>query len=248
MAFYSIAAQLNTYYLTFSTAISNVYIPRVNTMVAANCSNWQLTELFTRIGRLQFLVLSLVVALLVVFGEAFITLWAGPDYVNAYQMSLLLIIPVTIPLIQNLGIEIQRAKNMHKFRSWVYMFIAMGNVLITIPLVKMWGGFGAAFGTAIALTIGNVLIMNWYYHYKVGLNIAYFSKQIIKIMPALIIPAVAGFLLMHFVDLVQIRFFVLSALAYIALFFVCLWYLGMNDYEHDLLAKPLMKLKSKFFK
>lgn len=65
VAVYSIAAQLNTYFLTFSTAISNVYIPRVNEMVARNCSNWELTELFARLGRLQFIVLALVIGLLI---------------------------------------------------------------------------------------------------------------------------------------------------------------------------------------
>ncbi len=248
VAVYSIAAQINIYYLTFSTAISNVYIPRINTMVAANCSNWQLTELFTRIGRLQFLVLAMVIAFLVIFGKAFISLWAGTDYVDAYHMALLLIIPVTIPLIQNLGIEIQRAKNMHKFRSWVYLCIAIGNVLISIPLVKAYGGLGAAIGTSIALVIGNVLIMNWYYHYKVGLNIGYFAKQILKVVPALIIPVIAGFLLMKYVDLMQIRYFVLSAVAYIVLFFTSLWFLGMNNYERELVLKPLLKIKAKFFK
>lgn len=248
VAIYSIAAQLNTYYLTFSTAISNVYIPRVNTMVAAKCNNWQLTELFTRIGRLQFLVLVVVMAFLIVFGKAFITLWAGPDYVSAYQMALLLILPVSIPLIQNLGIEIQRAKNMHRFRSWVYLFIALGNVLISIPLVNAFGGLGAAFGTAIALTLGNVLIMNWYYHNKVGLDIKYFSKQILKFTPALIVPTIAGYLLMKYVDLIQIRYFALSAMAYFSLFFLSLWFLGMNDYERNMVSKPINKIKNKFFK
>lgn len=37
-------------------------------------------------------------------------MWAGTNYSEAYPITLLLIVPVTIPLIQNLGIEIQRAK------------------------------------------------------------------------------------------------------------------------------------------
>ena len=190
----------------------------------------------------------MVIAFLVIFGKAFISLWAGSDYVDAYQMALLLLLPVTIPLIQNLGIEIQRAKNMHKFRSWVYLFIAIGNVLISIPLVKAYGGLGAALGTSIALVIGNILIMNWYYHYKVGLNIVYFTKQILKVLPALIFPAIAGYLLMKYVDLMQIKNFALSAVAYVSLFCVSLWFLGMNDYERELVLKPLLKIKQKIFK
>jgi O-antigen/teichoic acid export membrane protein len=242
VAIYSIAAQLNTYYLTFSTAISNVYIPRVNEMVAANSSNKELSSLFARIGRLQFLVLGLVIGLLIFFGKAFITLWAGPGYVRAYPMALLLMVPVTIPLIQNLGIEIQRAKNMHKFRSWVYLLIALANVLISIPLVKAYGGMGAATGTAIALIVGNVLIMNWYYHNKVGINIVFFAKRIVVLLPGLIIPAISGFLILKYFDLTLIPQFILLGFVFIVIYVLSVWFLVMNSYEKELISGPVLRI------
>lgn len=242
VAVYSIAAQLNTYYLTFSTAISNVYIPRVNEMVARKCSDWELTELFARLGRLQFIVLALVIGLLIFFGMPFITLWAGENYARSYYMALILMIPVTIPLIQNLGIEIQRAKNQHKFRSWVYLFIAVGNVLISIPLTRLYGGVGAAIGTSIALTLGNILIMNWYYHKKVGLNIFYFINQIALLLPSMIIPAIVGYLCMHFFNLNFIPNFIGFASLFIVVFAISLWLLGLNKYEKDLITKPINKV------
>lgn len=157
-------------------------------------------------------------------------------------MALLLIIPVTIPLIQNLGIEIQRAKNQHKFRSWVYLFIALGNILISIPLTKLYGGMGAALGTSIALTIGNILIMNWYYHKKVGLNIVYFSKQIAQLFPSLVIPAISGYLFMHFFNLHFIPNFILFATLFIGIYGVSIWLIGLNSYEKELIKKPLNKI------
>ena len=87
-------------------------------------------------------------------------------------------ITITTPLIQNVGIEIQRAKNMHQFRSWLYLFMAAGNILINIPLVQNYGGFGAAIGTSLSYLIGNGLIMNIYYHQKIGLNMLYFWKEL----------------------------------------------------------------------
>lgn len=248
VAVYSVAAQLNTYYLQFSTAISSVYIPRVNQMVAAKCSKKELTALFTRIGRLQFLVLALVACLLIFFGKAFISLWAGRDYAGAYGMALLLMLPVTIPLIQNLGIEKQRAMNLHKFRSWVYLFIALGNVLISIPLVRAYGGLGAALGTALALFLGNILIMNWYYHKKIGLNIYFFGKQIAAILPGLILPVVCGYLILRFVDLMNIPGFILSALLFIVLYILSVWFFSLNAYEKELVLKPLKRVSERFRK
>jgi len=153
-----------------------------------------------------------------------------------------LIIPVTIPLIQNIGIEIQRAKNMHKFRSWVYLIIALVNLGITIPLAKAYGSTGAAIGTAASLIIGNGLIMNWYNHVKVGLDMKFFWKQILNFIPALIIPGVAGIVMNVFFELNNIFLFLLSGTIYVIIFGISMWLIGMNEYEKDLLEKPVRKV------
>lgn len=245
VAIYSVAGQLNSYYLQLSTAVSGVYIPRVNALVAAKNGDRELSSLFTRIGRVQFILLSLVLLGLIFFGQAFIALWAGENYSASYLIALILIIPVTIPLIQNLGIDIQRAKNMHKFRSWVYLFIAIGNVGISIPLTRLYGGLGAAMGTALALIIGNVLIMNWYYHKKVGLNIIAFSKSIIHTLPALIIPSILGTVMLVYLDLNNVLILLPSILLFSIVFGFSMWNLGMNQSEKDLILKPLIRIGEK---
>lgn len=242
VAIYGLAAQLNSYYLSLSTAISNVFIPRVNRMVAAKNDNKELTSLFTRVGRIQFILLSLICSGFIFFGRPFISMWAGKNYVEAYPIALLLIIPVTIPLIQNLGIEIQKAKDMHQFRSWLYFFMAIGNLLVSIPLARIYGGVGAAAGTAASLLIGNGLIMNWYYHYKIGLDMRYFWKEISKVAKAFILPLAVGIVIYLFIDLYRIITFLISGVIYIIVFLVSMWFFGMNQYEKDLIRKPVLKL------
>ena len=240
VAVYGLAAQLNTYYLSLSTAISSVFIPRVNRLVAANDDNENLTHLFTRIGRIQFIILFLICSGLIFFGQPFIHMWAGSEYRQAYPIALLLIIPVTIPSIQNLGVEIQKAKNMHQFRSWVYLFIAIGNIIISIPLTKAYGGVGAACGTAIALLIGNGILMNWHYHSRVGLNMKFFWGQIMRFIPALLPPIIVGIVIVRFVNLYNIVSFLICGLSYILVYCISMWFLGMNQYEKNLIGKPIM--------
>ena len=182
VAIYGVGGQINTMYLQFSTSISNVFVPKVNRIVAESDDNNELTKLFTRVGRIQFIVLALILSGFIFVGLPFVRMWAGDGYDDAYTVALLLIVPVTIPLIQNLGIEIQRAKNMHKARSVIYMMIAIANVFISIPLIKIMGPAGAAFGTAISLTVGNIFFMNWYYQKRIGLDMIYFWKQIFSFM------------------------------------------------------------------
>lgn len=248
VATYSLAAQLNSYYLSLSTAMAAIFIPRVNKMVSTNNDNEELTQLFTRLGRIQFLLLAMIFIGLIFFGKPFIQMWAGEDYAISYPIALILIIPVTIPLIQNLGIEIQRAKNKHRFRSWLYLFIAIANVGISIPLSKHYGGTGAAAGTAVSLIVGNIMIMNWYYHHRIGLNMLYFWKKTSRILPALLLPAAAGYALNKYFNLFDIKTFIAAALVYATIYIASVWFTGMNNYEKQLVSKPLIRIKQKIFK
>ena len=184
VAVYGIGGQINSLYITASTAVSGVFVPKVNRIVAMTDDNKELTELMIRIGRIQFMILALVVTGFVFFGRSFIRLWAGAEYGSAYVVALLLMIPVTIPLVQNIGIEIQRAKNMHRARSVVYTGLSVCNVILSIPMIRHFGVEGAALGTAVSLLLGNGLFMNWYYHRRIGLDMIAFWKSIVRFVPA----------------------------------------------------------------
>lgn len=248
VAVYGVAGQLNSLYLNFSTSISNVFAPRVNRIVAECNDNKILTDLFTKVGRIQFIILALAGSGLIVFGKYFIELWAGKEYGETYRISLLLILPVTVPLIQNIGMEIQRAKNLHKYRSIVYFIIAILNIIVSIPLAKLYGGTGAAIGTAASLLLGNGLIMNIMYHRLIGLDIIYFWKQILKFVPALIIPSVCGVLIMRYIHYNGIILFAVTIMIYIIIYCISMWFLGMNVYEKKLVSEPIKKVISKIKK
>lgn len=245
VAVYGIAAQLNSYYMTFSTSIANVFTPMVHKMNAMKNSNKNLTELFTRVGRIQFIILLLIFSGFIIFGRSFINKWAGTNYDGAYIIALILMFSITIPLTQNVGIEIQRAKNMHQFRSWLYLFIAILNIILTIPLTKQYGGVGAAIGTAFAQILGNTIIMNWYYHKKVGLDMRFFWKNIIKFIPAFIAPAIIGIYITSNIDLLNIINFLIFIILYVLIFGLSMWLLGMNKYEKDLTLKLFKRVKPK---
>lgn len=243
VAVYAIGGQLNTMYMSLSTSISSVFIPRVNKIVAENPdNNKELTDIFTNVGRIQFMILALVIGGFLVLGKYFISIWAGNEYDNAYYVALLLIIPVTVPLIQNLGIEIQRAKNMHKFRSIIYFLIAIGNVCISIPFAKYYGEIGAALGTTISLIIGQIIIMNWYYQVKIKLDIKYFWKNIISLMPAVILSICIAFVCGSILKVDSIMHFLIVGIVYVSAYIILIYFMGMNTYEKNLVKGPINRI------
>jgi len=161
-AVYAVGQQLHTYFISFSTAVSSVFTPRIHQLVQDNKDDKArlrtvLTELFVRVGRIQFLILSLVCTGIIFFGKPFIYFWAGPGYDDAYIIVLLLIIPGMVPLTQNLGIEMQRAQNLHKYRSIIYGAMAIGNLAISIWLCQYLGAIGCAIGTAVAVAVAFIV-------------------------------------------------------------------------------------------
>lgn len=65
VAVYSVGYSLYAHYMQFSTAISGIFTPRIHRIVNETqddkeTQRVQLTELFTRVGRVQFLILALI--------------------------------------------------------------------------------------------------------------------------------------------------------------------------------------------
>lgn len=246
VAVYAIGSQINTYYLQFSTAISGVFVPQVHRIVSSDKNeesvNMQLTDIFTKVGRVQFIIVMLILTGFIFFGKYFISKWAGKGYENAYYVAILLIVPATVPLIQNLGMEIQRAKNMHQFRGYVYLCMALLNVGISVLLAKQWGEIGAAFGTTISLVLANGFVMNIFYHKKIKINIVYFWIEIAKFIPALIGPICLGILL-NIKACGSLIDFVIRIFIYVIVYALSFYFIGMNGGEKEQVNKILCKVK-----
>lgn len=240
VAIFSVASQIYILYTNFSTAVSQMFIPRINRIVAENNGDGELSVLFARVGRIQFLILALVVSGYTLYGREFIRLWAGDEYSDSYLVGVILLVSGTIPLIQNLGLEIQKAKNLHKTAAVVYLAVAVATVFISIPLIKKYTYLGAAIGFAVSLTCGNVLFMNWHYSKRVGLDIVYFWKQLLGLIPALAISIACGWALRRFVFSGSgIVMLALNICVYCVIYALCFWIFGMNESEKNLIRVPL---------
>lgn len=243
VAVYSLGATFNTYTMNFSTAISSVMTPRVHKLISSSAPMGEVQKLFNKIGRIQFILMAFIITAFVFFGKPFImNFYADESYKDAYYIGILLIVPLIVPLIQNIGLEIQMALNKHKFRSILYVIIAIANVGISIPLAKAYGGIGSAIGTCLSLIIGNGLIMNIYYHKAIKLNIWSFWWEILKFLPSLILPIATGVLLMIYVDMSNIWIFLACALGYTSIYLLSMFFIGMNKYEKNLIIGPITKI------
>lgn len=238
VAIYSVGLNIKVYFQQLSTTISSVFTPRVHQMISKDSNDHEMTLLFTKIGRIQFMVLSLVFMGFIFFGKVFVTIWVGADYEQSYFVALLLMISVYIPLFQNLGIEIQRAKNKHQFRSWLYFGIAIANVFISIPLIIKYDAIGGALGTAVTMVLGNGLSMNLYNHYKIGLNMKFFWIDIIKILPSFIPVIIFGVVINTINQPIHLISLIINGVIFVIIYCLSIWSFALNEYEKQLVKSP----------
>ena len=245
---FAVAIQLQMMYMQFSTAISTVFLPKVTGMVATGDNDKELSNLFIRTGRIQFVVMALILSGFIVFGKQFIALWAGDAYIEAYVMCVMFFPSLMIPLIQNLGITILQARNQMKFRSLLYIARAAVALVLQIVLARRWGGVGCAIAISGALLLGQGFIMNIYYAKVQKIDIVLFWKEILRMA---IVPVIMTAVSMSLLSYVEIdtwtklgMYIMLFCLIYIPLF----WMISMNESERSLLASPFRKLFAKIVK
>lgn len=245
---YQIGSTFNNIVMQLSTSISAVLTPKITGMIVKNASREELSELFIRVGRIQFLVVALIVTGFTVFGQPFILLWAGESYAAAYWIAVLTLFPLCVPLIQNTGISILVAQNKHQFRSVVYLVIAILNVLSTYLVVPRLGGIGAALCSCAAYLLGQGMIMNFYYYQVVGLDIPLFWKNILKmaILPGTMM--VVGLAVGDIVSLDNWIAFFAGVFIYTCIYCLGMYFLVMNDYEKDIIRGPLKNIVRKLKK
>lgn len=241
VAVYGVAMTIFNAYMSLSTVITGVFLPRVTTLVAQDASSRELSELFVRIGRLQYLLLSCVLSGFAVFGRQFVSIWAGEGYEDVYLITLLLIVPFTVDLIQNIGNTILQATNKLAFRSVSFFVTALVNIALAYPMAHAYGAIGCAIPTGVTFLLMNA-VLNVYYARGVHLDVGAFWKQIGRMtLPCLLAMACGVGINLIGLGGGLVELAVKIAL-YCGVFAGWMWLLGMNAYEKDLVRGLCRKI------
>ncbi len=243
---YAIGFSLYSYYSSFSGAITGLFTPHIHRITSENEEDpgrmgIELTDVFVKLGRLQFMIQMLLLTGIVFFGKPFIHFWAGPDYGNSYYVALILCCAYTIPLCQNIGVEIQRAQNKHQLRTIVYAIMTLANIILTVILCQFWGEIGAVVGTAIAVIVIEVIFMNIYYHKKLHINVFKYWLNMLSMSKGLIIPIAVGALIMVFVNIDSYFDLILWIGIYSVIYIISIWFLSANKEERNMVLGNLLK-------
>lgn len=241
VAIYNIGMVFNSMIFSINAGLTSLLVPKANKMVFSGASPTILTDTAIRIGRIQAIILSLFIFGFIAFGRPFIHFYAGDNYADAYWIAILCMIPNTIPLIQSFCLNIIIAQNENKFRALTYLSVAILNVIATWYALKIFGVIGAAMATSLASFLGSGLVMNWFYKYRVKLQIGRFWKSVAKVFLPVILLCTCFLFLSKFIDFYNIVNFMGGVMTFTLIYIVLTWFLTMNNYEKNIIRNILHK-------
>lgn len=239
VAVYAVVVLLNSIYSQLTLVIGDFLLPKVVQLVGNDISDSALSNLYIHVSRIQFFLAALVLCGFALVGNEFVLYWAGPGYAEAYKATLMLMAVRFIPVVQMMAVIILQAKNLHAYRSKLYLATAIFNVAISIPLAKQYGVYGCALGSVVGITL-NTIIINFYYA-KIGLEMKRYYKEVGVLFVPMLLLLTLGVVLKWLLGPHSVLGIVLFAVLF-TLIYMAVMYMFMRPAERELLTGPVKRI------
>ena len=241
---YSFASQICTMFSSFSTAATGVFLPAFARNFQKGLTPPEEEEEMRGPNRMFTLLSGLILFGFLSCGYDFIIAWVGEEQAAAYYMALILMFPYFFQYMIQSVYPLMDAKNLKLFQCLALAITAAINIGLTVLFVYWFGPYGAPTATAVAVVIGNLIIMNIYYHKKLHLRVFRMYGQSAKgILPAYIIAAaLAGSTYLFIPDsLFGVYGFLIRGFTFVILAAIFMLSFGFDQGEKDMIRNRLRK-------
>lgn len=242
-AIFGMASTVEGYISTFANAINGMFMPRISKIVHEGKKDTELVDLMVKIGRIQCVIIGVLVVGFISFGKSFIVdIWNKADFVESYLCAVFLIVPSYFYMPLQIANTTLIVENKVKLQSIIYLVTGALNVCISLVLSSLWGALGASISICIAYLIRSALLI--VAHVKV-LHIdmmQLLKKCYLKITPCLLVALIFGLSLERFNPMPHgyVRFLVNGIVFIVG--FVFLLSFCLNDYEKNLFFGKIKKV------
>lgn len=241
IAIFGIGLTLYQYLHTFSSAINGLFLPKV-TKLQVNKDNEGLHRLTYRIGRLQLIITGFVALGIILTGPDFIEAWLGPDFSKSYLVAASLVLPQLLINMQQIESTQLFTIGQIKYKTLAMALTALSTIVLSVILIPRLG----ALGSGVAITMSNflfmVVLMNFYYHKHLGFSPIHYVGELKSLLLGFAIVTILCVMINHFITpMMAIGWlsFIVKGCIYAVLYGVMLLF-AMNDFEKDLLLKPIV--------
>lgn len=178
---YTNALKVYGYYFLSAGCLAGLYLPRVVQMVVAGAGPAAQTAAMIRVGRyLVILLVGLLIEMLF-FGREFFSLWIGDSLGGAtdtcWLITIVLMLPQTLSLIQGVGWHISQARNCLRRRVFIAAFNSALFLLGGYIVCRWYGIIGLALWGAFTMFTQLAMLNFLHYKQELGLDIGLFYRR-----------------------------------------------------------------------
>ena len=199
IAVFGIVTTIEGYAYTFTTAINGMFMPRISRIYEQGRENNELMPLLMNVGKFQYVLNGLIVAVFAVVGKEFINLWMNPTYADAYYGILLVVIPglfFNSLQIANTAMIVRKKVNL---QAWINLGMGIVNVILSLFLSREFGVIGACASIFTAYMIRAVALLIVYNKVLKLDMVAFIKNCYIRMSIPILITVGLGFLMNNFI-------------------------------------------------
>jgi O-antigen/teichoic acid export membrane protein len=179
------------------SSLAQIFVPMSSQSDAAGNKD-RLRKIFVAGNRACAFTTLPMTAVFIILGKSIIEVWLGKKYVaQGYPVLLILTIPYTLMLVQSASSRILFGMGRHGKLAVVTLFEGVANLVLSILLVRPFGIFGDALGTAIPLAGTFLLFMPFHLCSRLGIRVSTYLRQAYVLPLMLCAPMAVVLLLMQ---------------------------------------------------
>ena len=166
---FSIGSKLVLYVTDIVQTMAQIFTPMFSHFDAQDNLE-TLRRLLVRVNQYSTIVICPLAITMLLLGRTIIRVWIGPGYESSYEILVILMVPTSVYLMQAGSTKILYGMGQHAFLAWLLLAEGLANLLLSIILLRWYGIFGVAWGTAIPLTITSLIVLPLYVTRLLGLR------------------------------------------------------------------------------
>lgn len=243
---FGLAVTLESFIFSIVNVANSVFFPKVSRTY--NSDDEELTStnnLMIKVGKFQTFISGLIICGFVGLGQPFVTLWSGSNYLSAYIVTLLIIIPVCIEQSQGVPLLVLQVTGRLKEIAVSTIICGIINIGLALSLGYYYGALGAAIALCISKTI-KIIYSNFVFVKKGKMKMLNVYKKVyLRFMPSFVLVIVSGLLIAKFFQITSFVYLICFALALTIEYTVVNWFLALTKKERK---EMMSMIRNKFKK
>lgn len=193
---FAIATKLITYMSRLVQASSTVFTPMASHFDAKGDS-YRLRQIFIVGNRACAILAFPFCSALLILGKSVITVWVGARYAWSYSILAILIVPYTLQFAQLASPKILYGTARHRTLGMARLIEGIANVTLSVILLRYYGIWGVALGTAIPKLCSAIFFLPWHVCQILHVRLRTFLVEAYLWPLALCVPMTLIILLLH---------------------------------------------------